>query len=56
MNPLPVREGLGVGQPQQGLDAPDVAYTAAIESLGAQTRAPTPNPSLAGRGVRLLQA
>ena len=41
--PLPEREGQGVGQPR----AP--RYTT------ARNRAPTPNPSLAGRGTRMAQ-
>jgi excinuclease ABC subunit A len=46
-SPLPGREGPGVGVAEG--EPRDVA-TGNRESLGAPTRAPTPSPSLAGRG------
>ena len=48
--PSRLREGPGVGDARRG-SMPLSACVAAVKSLlSAQTRAPTPNPSLTGRG------
>lgn len=44
-SPLPFREELGVGRERSERPTPG-------SFLGAQTRAPTPSPSLKGRGEK----
>jgi valyl-tRNA synthetase len=48
------REGQGVGEGEAG-SMPGSTFSAAAESSGAQTRAPTPTPPLKGRGSDLAR-
>jgi hypothetical protein len=54
LTPLPFREGSGVGRTRLRAQKTDCAWAETLEqeSFGSRTLAPTPNPSLKGRGIQ----